>query len=49
MKTATIGIRIDELEKERLEAIAQSKDIPVSQIVREAIREYIKQEDLKHE
>lgn len=47
MKTATLGIRMSEAEKKKLEAIAERKDIPVSQIVREAIREYIKQEELK--
>ena len=45
MKTAQIGIRITEQEKEALTAIAAEKDIPMSQLVREAIREYLKQED----
>ena len=47
MKTAMIGIRIKEEEKEKLEALAASKDIPLSQLVREAIKQYIKQEDLQ--
>lgn len=47
MKTATIGVRIKEEEKEKLEAIAASKDIPLSQLVREAIKNYIQEEELK--
>ncbi len=44
MKNTTITIRISEQEKEALVAIAAKKDVPVSQLVREAIREYLKQE-----
>lgn len=41
MKTATIAFRLSEKEKEQLENIATTKDIPVSQLVREAIRKYL--------
>lgn len=41
MKTATIAFRLSEVEKEQLEKIATTKDIPVSQLVREAIRKYL--------
>ena len=41
MKDSQITIRISEAEKEAIKAYADKKDIPVSQIIREAIREYI--------
>ena len=41
MKTATITIRIAEEEKEKLAAIALKKDVPVSQVVREACKFYL--------
>ena len=37
----TITIRIDELEKEKLVAIAQAEDLSVSQLIRRAIKEYL--------
>lgn len=43
-KKATITIRLAEQLKERLEQIAKSKDIPVSQLVREALKDYITKE-----
>ena len=43
-KTETIAFRVSSEEKQKFEAIAASKDIPVSQMIREAIREYIKRE-----
>lgn len=48
MKTATIGLRISEQEKAQLEAVAAMKDIPLSQLIREAVRKYI-MEDQKNE
>lgn len=45
MKNTTIGIRISEQEKEKLITIAAKKDIPLSQLVREAVREYMNKED----
>lgn len=44
MKNSTITIRINELEKEKIAAIAADKDVPVAQIIREAIREYLEKE-----
>lgn len=41
MKNSTIAIRIDEAEKARITAIAAKRDIPVSQLIREAIRQYL--------
>ena len=43
MKTATIGLRISEQEKEQLEAIAAKRDVSLSQIIREIIKEYLKE------
>ena len=40
-KATTITFRIDEQEKEVLKEIAEAKDVPVSQIIREAIKSYI--------
>ena len=45
MKQASITIRITESEKEKIKAAAASKDIPLSQLIREAIREFIQRED----
>lgn len=44
VKTETIAFRVSTEEKQKLEAIAKQKDIPVSQLIREAIRQYIQQE-----
>lgn len=44
MKNALIAFRLTEQEKATLEAIAAKKDVPVSQLIRAAIREFIKQE-----
>lgn len=43
MKEARITFRIKEEEKEQIEAIALNKDIPLSQLMRELIREAIKE------
>lgn len=45
MKNATIGLRIEEELGARLKEIAQKRDVPVSQIIREAIKEYLIQEE----
>ena len=45
MKTAYIGIRITETDKEKLEAKATEKDVPVSQLIREAIKKFINEEN----
>ena len=41
-KDTTITIRITEQEKAQLKAIAARKDVPMSQLIRELVREYIK-------
>lgn len=43
MKDEKITIRISEQEKTAIKAYAEKKDIPVSQIIREAIRNYIQE------
>lgn len=43
MKDEKITIRISESEKEALKALAASKDIPMSQLIREAIKSYIQE------
>ena len=43
MKNVSITIRIAEVEKDRLIELAQSKDVPASQIVREAIKKYLEE------
>ena len=46
-KTSTITFRLSEDEKTRLEQIAEREDIPVSQIVRAAIKEYLNQKEVR--
>lgn len=41
MKDERITIRITEAEKERIKVIAAKRDIPVAQLIREAIKEYM--------
>ena len=43
MKEERITLRITESEKEAIKALAQKRDIPVSQLVREVLRDYIKE------
>lgn len=45
IRTETIAFRMSETEKRQLEACAKSKDIPVSQLIREAIRNYLKESE----
>lgn len=45
MKTDKITIRISEEEKEQLKAIAAKKDVPMSQLIREMIKDFIKEEN----
>ena len=47
MKDTTITFRLSEQEKEQIVALAARKDIPFSQLIREAIRKYIQEEDKK--
>ena len=41
MKDEKITIRINEEEKEQLKIIAAKRDIPMSQLIREAVRKLI--------
>ena len=45
----TISIRIDESEKEALQAYAEENDLTVSQIVRRAIKEYFAMQKIANE
>lgn len=44
MKTTSITFRLTEAEKEKLTRIAKAQDVPVSQLIREAVKKVI-QED----
>lgn len=44
VRTETMAFRVSPEEKQKFEAIAKEKDIPVSQLIREAVRQYIQQE-----
>ena len=43
MKLESITIRIDETEKKQLKKVAENKDIPMSQLIREAIKKIIQE------
>ena len=47
VKTEVLNIRISENEKAKLKEIAAKKDIPMSQIIREIIKNYIQEESQK--
>ena len=49
MKTDPISIRLEAEEKETLFAICANRDIPVAQVVRGIIREWIKEQQAKEE
>jgi predicted transcriptional regulator len=46
---ATITIRIDETEKEALQQFAQENDLSVSQVVRKAIKEFLRMNEIAKE
>ena len=46
---ATISIRIEETEKEALQQFAQENDLSVSQVVRKAIKEFLKMTEIAEE
>ena len=46
---ATISIRIEETEKEALQQFAQENDLSVSQVVRKAIKEFLKINEIVEE
>ena len=41
MKDTNITFKLSEADKERIKALAAKKDIPMSQLIREAVKEYI--------
>ena len=41
---ATISVRIDDAEKEALQKIAQEKDVAISWLVRQLIKNYLKKD-----
>lgn len=41
MKDTNITFKLSESEKERIKAAAAQLDIPMSQLIREAIKEYL--------
>lgn len=43
MKTETITLRISEEEKAQLKVIAEKLDMPMSQLIRQAIKNIIKE------
>ena len=52
MKDEKITIRINEEEKEQLKMIAAKRDIPMSQLIREAVRKLVEtnqEERVKYE
>ena len=44
MKTETVNLRLAPEEKEKLAAAAAARDISISQLIREAYREYLRKE-----
>lgn len=47
MKDTNITFKLSEEEKQRIKDIARQKDIPVSQFIRELIKQYFNGEGLK--
>lgn len=43
MKDTNITFKLSESEKAAIKAEAEKRDIPMSQLIREAIKEYIKE------
>lgn len=43
MKDIVITFKVDEQMKEQMKECAKKKDIPVSQMIREAVRKYIEE------
>lgn len=43
MKDTNITFKLSEIEKAAIKAEAAKRDIPMSQLIREAIKEYIKE------
>lgn len=49
MKDIVITFKVDEEMKEQMKECAKKKDIPVSQMIREAIRKYMQEANDKNE
>lgn len=49
MKDIVITFKVDEEMKEQMKICAKNKDIPVSQMIREAIRKYMQEANDKNE
>lgn len=47
MRDTNITFKLSTTEKEAIRKLAAKKDVPISQLVREAVKQYLKQEDLK--
>ncbi len=47
MKTSNITFKLTDSEKEAIKALAAQKDVPMSQLIREAIKKYIQEEQKK--
>lgn len=47
MKDANITFKLSEAEKERIKALAAAKDIPMSQLIREVLKDYIYSQEVK--
>lgn len=45
MKDTNITFKLSEAEKEAIKQYAAKKDIPMSQVIREAVKIYIQEED----
>jgi predicted DNA-binding protein len=43
MKTSNITFKLTDAEKEAIRALAARKDVPMSQIIREAVKKYIEE------
>ena len=45
MKDSNITFKLPEAEKEKIRLISAKRDVPMSQLIREAIKEYIKEDN----
>lgn len=49
MKDTNITFKLSEAEKEEIRTLAASKDIPMSQLIREALKKYFESENKKYD
>lgn len=45
MKDTNITFKLSEAEKERIKALAAKEDIPMSQLIRQAVKDYIQRNE----